>query len=65
VEAIEQSIMALPVDLREPACGNVLLTGGNASLPGIEARVLAGLRSVLPDTLSECLKVGRPSQPSV
>eukprot|EP01043_Picozoa_sp_COSAG02_P038253 COSAG02_NODE_2936_length_7703_cov_33.498816_3_plen_450_part_00 len=57
VDAIEQAIMALPVDLREPAVGHVLLTGGNALLPGFADRVEKDLRAVLPDTLSALLKV--------
>lgn len=57
VDAIEQAIMALPVDLREPAVGHILLTGGNALLPGFADRVEKDLRAVLPDTLSPLLKV--------
>lgn len=57
VEAIEQSILSLPIDLREPACANVVLTGGNMLLPGAATRVEEGLRSVLPDTLSGHLRV--------
>jgi actin-related protein 6 len=57
VDAIEQAINALPVDLREPAVGNVLLTGGNALIPGFADRVERELRAILPDTLSPLLKV--------
>ena len=52
VDALEQAIGALPVDLREPACGHVLLTGGNSLIPGYAERVERDLRAVLPDTLS-------------
>ena len=57
IDACEQAIMSLPVDLREPAVGHVLLTGGNALLPGFAERVERELRAALPDTLSALLKV--------
>lgn len=57
VDAIEQAIMALPVDLREPAVGHVVLTGGNTLLPGFADRVKQDLRAILPDTLSPLLNV--------
>lgn len=64
VDAIQQSILSLPIDLREPACANIVLTGGNAMLPGMATRVENSLRSCLPETLSNQLNVVTLDQPA-
>lgn len=48
VEAIVDSINSLPKKMHALLYGNIVLTGGNANIPGFKERVLRGVRSYCP-----------------
>lgn len=50
VEAIVDSIQSLPKQIHALLYANILLTGGNAKLPGFKDRVLQGVRSYCPSS---------------
>lgn len=48
IEALVDSINSLPKKLHPLLYGNIVLTGGNANIPGFRERVLHGVRSYCP-----------------
>lgn len=48
VEAIVDSINSLPKQLHPLLYSNIVLTGGNANLPGFKERIMQGIRSYCP-----------------
>jgi actin-related protein 6 len=61
VEALHQAIEACDVGLRGGMYANIVLTGGNARLPGYRERVERELRAVAPDVYD--VKVTLPEDP--
>lgn len=61
VEAIVDSIQSLPKQIHALLYANIVLTGGNAKLPGFRQRVLNGVRSYCPSSFQ--VEVYLPDDP--
>ena len=55
-EAVAAAAAAAPPRLRPLLLSNILLAGGGAACPGLEARLAADVRPLLPDDIEVCVR---------
>ena len=58
--AVHKSIMAIGIDLRRSLVGSIVLTGGNTMFAGLPSRLSTELRTILPGTMSQSIRVIAP-----